>query len=129
MAASPIRSHRDLVVWQKSVKLIVDCYQLTKAFPADERCGLTQQLRRGAVSVSANIAEGKGRGTTQEFCRFLTIANGSLTELDTHVFVANELGFIKDPTVSKSIHEMIEEVGRMLTALRKSLIRKRESED
>jgi four helix bundle protein len=122
-----IQSHRDLIVWQKAVQLIVECYRVTKQFPADERFGLTQQLRRAAVSVAANIAEGKGRGATQDFCRFLAIANGSLTELDTHFFVARELGYIKTDAV-KDVDSKIEEVGRMLTALRKSLLRKKSPE-
>lgn len=116
-----LESHRDLVVWQKAVALVVDCYRISKTFPSEERSGLTQQLRRAAVSVPANIAEGKGRGRPAEFVRFLEIANGSLTELDTHLVVARELGFIESETLTRVVCR-IEEVGRMLTGLRKSLI-------
>lgn len=115
-----IRSHRDLIAWQKAIELIAQSYELTKTFPSDERFGLTQQLRRAAVSVAANIAEGKGRGTTNEFSRFLTIASGSLTELDTHFVIAQRLGYINQETLSE-VAGKIEEVGRIITGLRKSL--------
>jgi four helix bundle protein len=88
----PVASHRDLVVWQKAVELTVLCYACSKFFPRDERFGLTSQFRRAAVSVAANIAEGRGRGTTNGFLNFLWIATGSLTELDTHAVIAHRLG-------------------------------------
>ena len=115
-----IESHRDLIVWQKSVELVVECYRVTGSFPADERFGLTSQLRRSAVSVPANIAEGKGRGTTNNFVNFLSIASGSLTELDTHLVIANKLGYLTKETL-KELEARMDEVGRMLTGLRKSL--------
>ena len=117
---SGIRSHRDLIAWQKAVELVARSYELTKTFPSDERFGLTQQLRRAAVSIAANIAEGKGRGTTNELIRFLTIASGSLTELDTHFVIAQRLGYITSETLSE-VERQIEEVGRIITGLRKSL--------
>jgi len=119
---SKVASHRDLIAWQKAVDLVARCYEITKAFPASEQFGLTSQIRRAAVSVAANIAEGKGRGTTNELIRFLTIANGSLTELDTHFVVAERLGFINDSTLREVVGQ-IEEVGRIVTGLRKSLDR------
>jgi four helix bundle protein len=117
-----ITSHRDLIAWQKAIGLVAHCYRVTEEFPATERYGLTQQMRRAAVSVAANIAEGKGRGTPKEFVRFLTIANGSLTELDTHSVIAKELGFNDDATLNEVVGQ-IEEVGRIITGLRKSLER------
>ena len=115
-----IESHRDLIVWQKSVELVTECYRVTSSFPSDERFGLTSQLRRSAVSVPANIAEGKGRGTTNNFVNFLSIASGSLTELDTHLVIANKLGYLTKETLNE-LEARMDEVGRMLTALRKSL--------
>lgn len=115
-----IKSHRDLIAWQKGIRLVALCYEVSKSFPREEQFGLFQQLRRAAVSVPANIAEGKGRGTAKEFCRFLTIANGSLTELDTHFVIAQQLGFITHDTL-KDVETLIEEVGRIITGLRKSL--------
>lgn len=116
----PISSHRDLVVWQKAVQLTVACYAATKRFPGDERFGLTSQLRRAAVSVAANIAEGRGRGTTKGFLNFLWIATGSLTELDTHLVIANHLGYLNEQQFQE-LEDRVEEVGKMLTGLRRSL--------
>jgi len=115
-----VESHRDLIAWQKAVDLVTRIYEITKVFPADERFGLTQQLRRAAVSVPSNIAEGKGRGTGPEFGRFLNIASGSLTEVDTQLVIAERLGFITKDTLSEVAGE-IAEVGRIVTGLRKSL--------
>ncbi len=116
----PVSSHRDLVVWQKAVRLCTLCYTATKSFPREERFGLTSQLQRAAVSVAANIAEGRGRGTTNGFLNFLWIATGSLTELDTHLVIARELEYI-DQQQFRELENRIEEVGRMLTGLRRSL--------
>lgn len=115
-----IESHRDLIAWKKAIKLVVTCYRFTRNFPDDERFGLTQQLRRCAVSVPANIAEGKGRGTPKEFARFLGIASGSLSEVDTHLVIARELGYITNEEL-REVGEVVEEVGRIITGLRKSL--------
>ncbi len=115
-----IDSHRDLIAWQKAVELVTQVYEITRRFPADERFGLTQQLRRAAVSVPSNIAEGKGRGTSAEFARFLNIAAGSLTEIDTQLVIAEQLGFIKNDTLNE-VAGSIAEVARIVTGLRKSL--------
>jgi four helix bundle protein len=115
-----IESYRDLVAWQKAVDLVARVYEITKTFPTDERFGLTQQLRRAAVSVPSNIAEGKGRGTAAEFSRFLSIATGSLTEVDTQLVIAERLGFITNDTLDE-VAGKIAEVGRIMTGLRKSL--------
>jgi four helix bundle protein len=115
-----IQSHRDLLVWQRSIDLVVECYRLTNKFPGDERFGLTSQLQRAAVSVAANIAEGRGRGTTNAFLNFLWIASGSLSELDTHLVIAEKLHYLSQQEVV-SVQTKIEEVGRMLVGLRRSL--------
>ncbi len=115
-----VQSHRDLFVWQKAVSLVSICYQLTQSFPRSERFGLTSQLQRSAVSIAANIAEGKGRGSTGAYLNHLSIASGSLAELDTHSVVARALGYITDEQLN-DITGRLEEVGRMLTGLRKSL--------
>ncbi|MEZ6062737.1 MAG: four helix bundle protein [Planctomycetaceae bacterium] len=116
----PVRSYRDLLVWQKGIDLVSECYKLSGRFPRDERFGLTNQLRRAAVSVPANIAEVQGRGSPKAFLQFLWIANGSLTEVETHLAIAARLGFVSadDCTVPLALAE---EVGRMLTGLRRSL--------
>jgi len=115
-----VNSHRDLLVWQKAVDLVVGCYRITSTFPRTEQYGLTSQLQRAAVSVPANIAEGKGRATTGAYLNHLSIAAGSLAELDTHLVVAHRLGLVSDMALIE-IQKQLEEVGRMLTGLRKSL--------
>ena len=86
-------SYEDLEVWQRAMDLVVDCYDLTRSFPQTEQFGLTAQLQRAAVSVPANIAEGQARRHTREFLRYLTIARGSLAELETHIQIAKRLGY------------------------------------
>lgn len=115
-----IGSFRDLQVWQRAMDLVTECYRLTKRFPADERFGLTSQLQRAAVSVPANIAEGHGRGTTPAFINHLWIANGSLSELETHLLVAQRLGYIAETDLMLAF-DLTGQVGRMLIGLRRSL--------
>lgn len=90
------RGHKSLDVWKESVELSVCIYRLTACFPKTEDYGLTSQMRRAGVSVPSNIAEGAGRGATKEFIQFLKIANGSLTELDTQLEIAEKLGYISN---------------------------------
>jgi four helix bundle protein len=115
-----VASHRDLLVWQKAMDLVTACYRITAGFPKTEQYGLTSQLQRAAVSVPANIAEGKGRATTGAYLQHLSIAAGSLAELDTHLGVAQRLAYINEAQLT-AITAQLEEVGRMLTGLRKSL--------
>ena len=115
-----IQSHRDLHVWQKAMDLVIACYVLTSRFPDSERFGLVSQLRRSAVSVPANIAEGHGRASTKAYLHHLSIANGSLMELDTHLIIARRLEYGSGELLARPI-ALTQEVGRMLTGLRKSL--------
>jgi len=115
-----INSYRDLKVWKNSRDLAVDCYKLTTAFPKAEQYGLASQLQRAAVSVPANIAEGRGRQHTKEFLQFLSIANGSLAELETHLILAERLGYA-DKEIMHSMLEKCAEIGRMLSGLKRSL--------
>lgn len=115
-----VASHRDLLVWQKAMDLVTASYRLTSKFPKTETYGLASQLQRAAVSIPANIAEGKGRATTGAYLQHLSIAAGSLAELDTHLGVALRLGYVDQREIT-GITEQLEEVGRMLTGLRKSL--------
>jgi four helix bundle protein len=87
-------NHRKLTVWQEAVKLVEMVYRATRGFPKDETFGLTRQLRRSAVSVPSNIAEGAGRNSTKELVQFLGVASGSLAELDTQLEVARRLGYL-----------------------------------
>ncbi len=94
MSESNIKSHRDLIAWQKAMKLAEAVYQLTRSFPKEEVYGLTSQIRRCAVSIPANVAEGQGRRSKKEFQQFLGHARGSLLELDTHLELTLRFGYI-----------------------------------
>ena len=115
-----IRDYKDLVVWQKGMLLAKQVYQLTQSFPSEEKFGLVSQMRRAAVSVPSNVAEGQARNTTGEFVQFVSHAEGSLAELDTQIRLSIELGFCREATV-KSIQELIIEEQKMLKSLRRSL--------
>jgi four helix bundle protein len=117
-----IQSYRDLEVWQKSRMLVTQLYQLTKTFPKEENYGLTSQLRRAAVSVPSNIAEGKSRRATKDYMRFLDIAYGSVAEVETQLFIACDLGYTTEKNVS-SLLGGYAEIGRMLNGLLSSLER------
>jgi len=112
-----------LEVWQKAMDLVVECYRVTKAFPRAEDFGLSSQLRRAAVSIPANIAEGRARQHTKEFLQHLSIAYGSLAELETHIEIALRLGYVgQDESIQ--LVEMTSTVGRMINGLRRSLVKK-----
>ena len=115
-----LKSYRDLEVWQKAIDLVVACYQITKKFPKNEVYGLINQLQRAAVSIPANIAEGRERQYSKEFIQYLSIAYGSLAELETHIQIAERLTYI-DINQLKKLLDKTAEIGRMLNGLRKSL--------
>ena len=115
-----VNSHEDLEVWQVAMSLAEDCYNLSALFPADERFGLTSQLRRSAVSVPSNIAEGFGRGQTPSFLQYLRIAQGSLREVETQIELALRLRFVPAENAIKS-RETATRVSKMLLALIRSL--------
>ena len=114
------RKHRDLRAWQAAVELVESIYQVTAAFPREEAFGLTGQMRR-AVSVPANIAEGAARNSTKELLHFLSVASGSLSELDTHLEIAGRLGYVSDP---ESLRDKADGVFALLVGLSASLKRK-----
>ena len=118
-----LKNYKELKVWQRSYQLCLDIYKITKGFPKEERYGLTSQIRRAAVSVPSNIAEGYGRKTTPEYIRFLYIAYGSNCELETQILLSGDLGYIETGKL-EILKEGIGEVERMLKALIKSLERK-----
>ena len=110
--------YKELIVWQKSMDLAETVYKLTKQFPKDELFGLTSQVRRSAVSIASNIAEGSSRGGKKEFIQFLLIARGSASELETQVLLSSKVGYVLD--VSSIIQE-VTSVRQMLNALIRSL--------
>jgi four helix bundle protein len=115
-----IRGHRDLLVLQKAMALAKIVYQLTARFPAEEKFGLISQMRRAAVSVPSNIAEGHARRTTGEFVQFISHAEGSLPELDTQTRLSVELYFC-GPLEAEAVLTSVTEVRKMLTSLRRKL--------
>lgn len=118
------RSHRDLKVWQISLDVTETLYRLTAAWPKHEQYGLVSQVRRAAVSVPANIAEGAGRRTPGEFMHFVGIARGSLAELETLLIVARRLEYVDEPTYRAIFNDLLE-LGRMATGLLRSLEERR----
>jgi four helix bundle protein len=111
-----IKSHRDLIVWQKAMVLAAEVYRLTKVFPADERFRMTDQLLRAASSIPANIAEGHARGTRKDYAHFVVIARGSLAEAETFLALACDVGLVNVDQCRRA-NELAVEVGRMLNAL------------
>ncbi len=115
-----MRSHRDLVVWQRAMKLAVEVYKVTETFPRREGYSLTDQIRRAAASIPANIAEGHGRRTDGAFARHIDIALGSAAELDTHLLLALEIGYLT-PEQHRALEEELTLVTKMLHALLKKV--------
>ncbi len=115
-----VDSYQDLVVWQKAIDLVEGVYQAPRDWPKEELYGLTNQARRAAVSVPANVAEGEGRTGSRKFLHHLSIAKGSLHEVETHLLIARRLGY-GNPVAYEGLLRRIAEVGRLLLGLIKSL--------
>ena len=117
---SSVKSYRDLFVWQKAMELVKRIYHLVSAFPAHERYGLADQMRRSAVSIPSNIAEGQARQYTAEFRQFLFVSLGSLAELETQSLIAYDVGYISAEVLS-DLEALISEIRRMLHGLIRQL--------
>lgn len=115
-----LQTYRDLIVWQKSMDLVVEIYRLAKLFPQEELFGLTSQIRRATISVPANIAEGYGRRHRKEYLNHLSIARGSLMEVETHLQIALRLSYLEREQ-AKPVWNMLQEIGRLLNGLVRSL--------
>ena len=120
MGNRAVQSYQDLAAWQEARVLVRKVYNMTKAFPNDERFGLVSQIRRCSVSVPSNIAEGYGRGLRNDYSRFLRIARGSLFEIETQLILASDLGFIEGDAKT-DIQEQIDRVARPLWGLIRSV--------
>ena len=120
MPAEKPKSYRDLIVWQKAMLLTCSVYELTGAFPKEERFGLVSQMRRAAVSIPSNIAEGQARHTSGSFVQFISNAEGSVAELDTQLALSMQLGLVAWRQCQESC-ALLEEVRKMLNALRRSI--------
>lgn len=114
------KGYKSLLVWEKSVDLMVDVYEISKILPREERFGMTDQMRRAVVSIASNIAEGQGRNGTAEFIHFLGISQGSLCELDTLITMATRVRYIPTET-SSALETKIREIRVMIYALANSL--------
>ena len=122
--STTFKSYRDLEVWQRSMRLAKRVYQATQKFPSDERFGLTNQLRRASVSVPSNLAEGHARFGPGEFSRFISIAMGSVAEIETQILLSTDLGYLT-VELSREILEDLETIGKMLRGLAKSISKRR----
>ena len=116
----PVKDYRELIVWQKAIDLVEMVYRVTGSFPKEELYGLTSQIRRAAVSIPSNVAEGQARNTTSDFLHFLAIARGSLKEVETQVTIARRLGYIDDRKEVELV-SLTEEVSRLISGLMNSL--------
>jgi four helix bundle protein len=118
-----MRPHEKLEVWNRAVDFVVTLYKVTEAFPKEEKFGLISQIRRAAVSVPANIAEGAARESMKEFVHFLSNAQGSASELSTELLIAHRLGYLEESLYSETVAEL-DNVGRMILGLSQHLKRK-----
>ena len=116
-------NYKNLIVWQKSIGLVKQIYQLTASFPSEEKFGLVSQMRRAVVSIPSNIAEGQARRTTGDYVRFVSTSEGSLAELETQLIISVELSFCSE-NETKVIFSLMTEIRKMLNALRRSLMTK-----
>jgi len=115
-----VQSYRDLRVWNTAVELTLEVYKITESFPLSERFGLTTQLRRAVVSVASNIAEGHARSTRGEYRNSISIARGSVIEVEVQLFLAEQLGYVHSPMLVKA-REYCDAISRMMTNLKRAL--------
>ncbi|WP_027729145.1 four helix bundle protein [Treponema sp. C6A8] len=114
--AEKVESHKDLVVWQKSMDLVVLVYKLVQELPKSEQYALSDQIRRAAVSIPSNIAEGKSRNSIKEYKHFIGIAKGSVAELETQLLICERIGYFNKEEISNTLG-LLDEVSKMLTKL------------
>ena len=117
------KPHKKLEAWKQSMDLVIEVYRVTESFPGQETYGLTNQIRRAAVSIPSNIAEGAARQTKKEFINYLHMAQGSLSELDTQIELARRLGYLDDDNW-KSLDQRMERIDKMITGLIRHLSKK-----
>ena len=121
-------SYKDLIAWQKGMELVAMIYDATEGFPSHEQFGLVSQLRRAAVSVPSNVAEGKAHYSNRDFVRFLRHARGSLAEIETQILIAHQRKYLPDSTVT-NLGQHLDELGRILSGLINSLIEREGARD
>jgi four helix bundle protein len=118
-----MRPHQNLDLWKKSIELAVSIYRQTEKFPKEERFGLSQQLRRAAVSIASNIAEGAARSSTKEFRKFLMYSQGSASEVNTQLMIASRMNYL-ELSDFKKLDQDLDDIGRMITGLSRNLRRR-----
>ena len=111
-----VKSYKNLIVWQKSMDLVIDIYKLVKKLPKEETYSLSDQMRRAVVSIPSNIAEGYARKTTKEYLKFLSIANGSRTELETQLIICNKIGYLNEKEIEVAMQKSTE-IGKMISTI------------
>ena len=121
-----MRPHHSLDAWKKSIDFVVDVYKMTDSFPKEEKFGLSSQIRRPAVSIPANIAEGAARKSDKEFLQFLSIAQGSTSEVETEILIAYRLGYLEKQD-HETLYRSLNDIGQMITGLSKHLKQKQTS--
>lgn len=118
-----VKSYSDLIAWQKALDLVEAAYRMTRGFQREETFGLTSQMRRASISIPSNLAEGQGRSSTKDFLHFISIAQGSLNELETQIILGRRLGYLDE--ASKCVFlEQSAEVGRLMNGLASALSRR-----
>ena len=115
-----MKDHRDLTAWQKAIELVKDVYHVVSLLPGSERYNLSDQMKRSAVSVPSNIAEGAGRGSSKDYLRFLYIARGSLRELETQLIIVGELGFFPPETILAKVDGLSRMLSGLISAIKKT---------
>ena len=118
-----MKPHHKLKVWEKSISFVKHIYELTSKLPEEEKFGLTSQMRRAAISIASNIAEGAGRNNHKEFINFLRISQGSIAELETQILIGQDLGHFQDITIQTFLEDL-DEISKMIIGLQKSLRKK-----
>jgi four helix bundle protein len=115
-----VKDHKDLIVWQKAMDLVVEIYRLVKKLPKEETYALSDQMRRAVVSIPSNIAEGRGRSSEKDYLRFLFIARGSQAEVETQLLVCVRLDYLSESEIESAMN-LCSEVGRMLNSMTRKL--------
>ncbi|MBR4787229.1 MAG: four helix bundle protein [Bacteroidales bacterium] len=115
-----IKNYRELIVWQKAMEMVENIYTLTQSLPKDELFSITNQIRRAAISVPSNIAEGYGRQSKKEYLQFLSIANGSVCEIETQLLLCLRIGYLTEEN-TKETFQLLSEIGKIITTIKQKL--------
>ncbi len=115
-----VKSYKELIVWQRAMDFVTEVYSVIKMLPKEESFGLCNQMRRAAISIPSNIAEGQARNSTKEFVHFLSIANGSRAEIETQLLLCVKIGYVKEKNIEKSML-LLQEISKMIYSLMRSL--------